>query len=83
MFAGSGFLALDHFLRALISLKKGMAKPFVQITEDLRVDYIRTLMSQCLSSKDLGLDTSHTLDSIWTIFRPHIEAVKMDQVRRL
>jgi hypothetical protein len=64
MFAGSRYLDLGSFLRSILSRSRGWAKPYIQIEEDLRLDYIRNLIHQCLENEELGLDKSAQLDYI-------------------
>lgn len=64
MFAGSRYIGLDHFLRALLSRTRAMAKPYLQIGEDLRKEYILNLMNQAITGKELGVDKSEALDFI-------------------
>lgn len=55
---------LSSFLRSIISRTRGWAKPYLQVEEDLRRDYILNLIDTCLKGKDLGLDQSKQLESI-------------------
>jgi len=64
MFAGSRYIGLDAFLRSILSKTRALAKPYLQIGEDLRVEYLLNLMDQALKGKDLGLDKSELLDSV-------------------
>lgn len=64
MFAGSRYIGLDAFLRSILSKTRALAKPYLQIGEDLRIEYLLNLMDQALKAKDLGLDKSKLLDSV-------------------
>jgi len=55
---------LSSFLRSVISRTRGWAKPYLQVEEDLRRDYILNLIDQALKGKDLGVDQSKQLDAI-------------------
>jgi hypothetical protein len=63
MFAGSRLIPLVEFLRGMISMKEPLAKPFIQISEQLRIEYIRNLMAQSLGGHSLGIDQGRSLST--------------------
>jgi len=81
MFAGSGFLMLKDFLRAMISLHVPLAKPFIQVSEGLRADYIRNLMSQSLAAKELRVDQGALSEKSWNLMWPFLKAHKFSALR--